>query len=202
YQTVAALQAGKDMKMGATSLDGNFALGDMTVAYVMGLDAKVVTGYTGVAPVVLSMEQGETMGMLMPISTAYASVVAGRIKPLFVVGTKRSDLYPDVPALSEIVSASGDKKTLLEVWDGLGQSYHTFATPGIPADRVKYLQETAAAVMADPTFQSEIDKISGYHVTTYINGKDLGEAVAKVAKLGADAKSTFDMLTQRYAATQ
>lgn len=202
FQSVADIKAGKDLKLAGTSIDGNFTLGSMTVAYVLGLDAKVVTGYKGVADVVLSMEQGETVGMIMPVAAAMPSYKAGRIKPLFYIHTKRSDVFPDVPTLMELAPVTGDKQALLEAWDGLYQSFHTFSSPGIPADKATYLQESFSKIMADPEFQKEIDKISGYHVTTYLSGKDLTNMAEKVMKASATSKATFDMLTKQYAAVK
>ncbi|MFH0914486.1 MAG: tripartite tricarboxylate transporter substrate-binding protein, partial [Chloroflexota bacterium] len=120
YQSVAALQQqSKGKKLGGTSARGNITLGSMSVAHILDLDVKVVTGYKGIEEAVLAMEQGETIGSVFPVSSGMASFKSGRTKPLFIMGTKKFSYWPEVPALTDLVSLTGDKKAEVDLWQSL-----------------------------------------------------------------------------------
>lgn len=200
YTSLAALKAGKNLKIAGTSARGNISIGGMSVAHLLDLDAKVVTGYKGPEGALLSVAQGETVGSNLPITAGLVGTKAGQIKPLFVLSTERFSAWPDVPALTELVTLTGEKKDEIEKWRGLSNIMVFYSSPGVPKDRASFLREIFDKIMAKPEFRSDVDKIHGYQVKDYFTGQEVSKMMGDLAK-GADSyRAIFARLVEQYAA--
>lgn len=198
YQSIADLQATKDLKFCGTSLRGSISLSSMSVVHMLGLDAKVITGYK-FSTIALAAVQGEIDGFGLSVAGGMPMVEAGQMKPLFVLGNNRSGAFPDVPALTELVSLSGEEKELNEVWDGLRESFPYFTPPGVPEDRVTFLREVGDKIMADPEFRSKIDKVVGYKNEVYFTGEEMSKRGTDLANRSDEFKSIFAKIADLYA---
>jgi len=107
YQSIADLQGGNNLKIGAGSPSGPISLGGLTVVEILDLDAKVVTGFEGDSARALAVKRGEIIGYISSLPTVKASLDSGMLKPLFTLATERDPLRPDVPAITELVSLTG-----------------------------------------------------------------------------------------------
>ena len=198
YQSIADLKAGKNLKIASSSAAGAFTMGGATVAHILELDAKVVPGYKGPPGVVLATEQGETVGVAMPIATSMSFYKAGRIKPLFIIGSKRISVWPDVPAITELVTVTGEGKELIAMWDTMSSTYTVLTPPGIPEDRMTFLRRAFDKIMADPEFRAEMDKIAGRKIEVYMNGEEMLKKVTELSKNLGQYKSLINMLFDTY----
>jgi tripartite-type tricarboxylate transporter receptor subunit TctC len=138
--------------------------------YVLALNAlagtkfKVITGYPGGNEINLAMEKEEVAGRG---SNSWGSWKATRpqwlaekkINIIAQVGLKRTADLPDVPTLIDIVSSPEDKAAmrLLSAPTTIGRPI--FTTPDVPADRVKALRAAFDAMLKDPAFIEEANKL-------------------------------------------
>jgi tripartite-type tricarboxylate transporter receptor subunit TctC len=198
YQSVVDLQTAKDLKLGATSPSGYISLADLTIIKLLGLDAKVITGFEGGA-LSLAVKRGEVTGYAVEFSQA--NVEAGLIKPLFVLATERDPRMPDVPAITELVDLSGEDLELVKLWEtALVNSSLFIAPPDIPEDRLVFLRDLANKWAQDEGFRQEIDAVSGEEVQAYMTGEELTKAMQDTAAVLAKFQAVFADLIEKYRA--
>jgi tripartite-type tricarboxylate transporter receptor subunit TctC len=201
YQSVADLQAGTDLKIGATSPSGATSLGGLTVIKLLGLDARVITGFGGINELPLPVERGEITGYCLSIPNARAAVEAGMVKPLFVLATQRDPLNPEVPAITELVSLAGEDLDLVKLWSTAFSASNLFiAPPGLPDDRLAYLRGLADQWAQDEAFRAEIDQVANYEVQTYRTGDEVAQTIMNTAAKLDQFQAIFTELIEKYRA--
>lgn len=199
YSSIADLKAAKNIKLGGTSPAGNISLGGMSVIKILGLDAMLVTGSKGTAPLMLSIQQGEVAGAILTLSTALRGMKNGAIKPLFVLGTNRESALPGVPALSELVQLKADGKRMVDIWNKIPQSRVFFSTPGTPQNRISYLREIVSRkIFTDPSFRERIDKIVDFKNEAYLTGGEMQKNITSIMKDQKEIRMIFQGLIDRY----
>jgi tripartite-type tricarboxylate transporter receptor subunit TctC len=198
YQSVADLKAAKDLKIGATSPSGYVSLADLTVIKLLGLDAKVITGFEG-GDLSLAVKRGEVIGYSVELSRT--NIKAGLIKPIFVLATERDPLMPDVPAITELVNLSGEDLELAKLWEtALANSSLFIAPPGMPEDRLTFLRGLANKWVQDEGFRAEIDAVSGEEVQAYATGEEVNRIMMDTASSIEKFQAIFAELIEKYRA--
>jgi tripartite-type tricarboxylate transporter receptor subunit TctC len=134
------------------------SLAILITAEALGLDnVKVIYGYPGSAEQILALIRGEA-DLYSPSLGTYLRQKK-ELRPLLVIDRKRVSDIPDVPALGEM-SIKKESKDLVEaflsIWE-IGLSVIT--SPGVPADRVKFLREIFAKSMQDKELIARADKL-------------------------------------------
>ncbi len=130
----------------------------------LNLNVNVVRGYTGAAPMFLAMQRKEIDGQFVGIS----SVKTGQREmwerrafkvPVLFGRTSRHPDFPNVPTGRELIN----DPTLLSLIDfaeiPFFMSLPFVAPPGVPADRVKALQEAFMAMCRDKDVLEEATKL-------------------------------------------
>jgi tripartite-type tricarboxylate transporter receptor subunit TctC len=203
YQSVANLQAGTDLKIGASSPSGTICLGGLTIIKLLGLDAKVVTGFNKGTERALAVKRGEIVGYAESVAAEKASIEAGMVNPMFVLATERDPTNPDVPAITELVSLSSEDLALVRLWEtALVGSTLFIAPPGIPEDRLAFLRDLANDWAQDEGFRAEIDTVYNYQVQEreYITGEDLTATMLETAATIDSFQAIFTELIEKYRA--
>jgi tripartite-type tricarboxylate transporter receptor subunit TctC len=195
YQTVADLQAARDLNLGATSPSGYFSLASLTAVKILGLDAKVITGFGGgdLAPAV---KRGELVGY-----AGLGAGGAGMIKPMFVLATERDTLNPDVPAVTELIDLSDEDLELVRLWEtALAGSSLFMAPPDMPEDKLAFLRGLSGKWVQDAEFRAEIDAVSGVEVQTYAIGAEVTQIMMDTASSLKKFQAIFADLVAKYRA--
>jgi tripartite-type tricarboxylate transporter receptor subunit TctC len=129
----------------------------------IGTKFKVVSGYPASNEGMIAMERGEVEGA----AGSWAGIKVGKqqwlqekkIKIILQDLPERTAELPDVPALGEL-GTTPEQKGVLGIYAGNGVIGRSLmAPPGVPADTVKALREGFAAMVKDPTFVAEIEKL-------------------------------------------
>ncbi len=147
------------------STGGGGALSQFTLAAknLLGMKAKLVTGYQGAASVGVAMQRGEIEGMCGAntsfISSFWASEVAsGAFKVILQLnGPKRADLA-GVAHAEELVGSDEDRRVLDIVYGPLILGRIYAAPPNVPPERVKALREAFMATARDAQFLADAEK--------------------------------------------
>ena len=201
YQSVADLQAGKDLLFGGSSPSGPTSLGSMTAIELLDLDAKVVTGLNSEGDRALAAARGEIVGYVLNPVSGLSSIEGGLVKPLFVLGTERDPLLPDVPTVAELVDLDASDLELAKMWDTiLVGSTILVAPPGIPEDRLDFLRDISSAWIENDAFLQEISDVSGYDVQAYTSGSQLQTSMLNMADKLTDYQAIFTEMIQKYRA--
>ena len=105
--------------------------------------------YRGGAPATTATVAGETAAMFAGTSSA-PQIKAGRLRALAVTGSKRSDLFPELPTIGEVYP--GYEVT---IWLGL------FAPARTPEPALTKLRTEIAQVLTDPDVKQKLDNAGG-----------------------------------------
>jgi tripartite-type tricarboxylate transporter receptor subunit TctC len=130
---------------------------------LIGTSMKLIPGYPSARDYVLALERGETDGgtsTFIGLSQLYSSYLRDKkLNVLVQFSLKRDPAMPDVPTIMEIVKDPEGKRIFqpLVSNDEIGRSL--FATPNMPRDRLAVLRSAFAAMIADPEFQADAQRL-------------------------------------------
>ncbi len=127
---------------------GSFGVGGET--HLMTEWLKKKTGalithvpFTGFAPAIQSFDRGDIQVMIpVAVPPIQARIEKGDAKALFILGDKRADALPNVPAIPDL----GLPKINFQTWFGM------FAPAGTPADRIEKASALIREITADKAF--------------------------------------------------
>ncbi|MBX2838354.1 MAG: hypothetical protein KTR35_15970 [Gammaproteobacteria bacterium] len=177
-------------KLGATGLGGSTYVDAVINGKVFDLNQKVIHGFNSSSDVRQALLRGDIHGMWGSLGSALKGVKAGQHRIVLQSGTERSSELPDVPTVSEVAKSLSDPATadaVLSAWDALNQVGRPVAAPpGVPADRVAYLQSVFEKAMNDPEF-IEVAKQSK-RALSYSTGADMAETAEASTNLADDVR--------------
>src|SRR5712692_4878921 len=163
----------------------NFASGGTGFAsHVAGELFKVMTGvnmvhvpYRGQAPAMTDLLGGQVQVMFDPVVSSIAHIRAGKLRPLAVTTSTRSEALPDIPTVGDFVAGYE-----ASVWFGAGAPRNT------PIEIVDRLNKEINAGLADPKIKARLADQGG----TALPGSpaDFGKLIAdETEKWGKVIKS-------------
>jgi tripartite-type tricarboxylate transporter receptor subunit TctC len=126
-------------------------------AHVSGELFKMMTGvnmvhvpYRGSAPALTDLLGGQVQVMFDQVSSSIGYIKAGKLRPLAVTTTTRSDVLPDIPTLSDFLPGYE-----ASAWYGVGAPRNT------PAEINDKLNEEINAALADPKMRARLADLGG-----------------------------------------
>ena len=148
---------------------------------LLGMKAKVVTGYPGGNEMMLAVERGEVDGRC---GWSFPSIKVLRpdwitdqkLKFLVSLSMERWPELPNTPSVMEFAKTE-EQKSILKVAilsADLGRPF--LAPPGVPADRVAALRDAFNKTIADPEYVAEV--ATRRETPTLVNGQR-AEAIIK-----------------------
>jgi len=128
-----------------------------TSQHVAGELFKMMTGtnllhvpYRGIAPALTDLIGGQVDVMFDPILSSIEHIRSGRLRALAVTSLTRTDVLPDVPAVSDFVPGYEASSTY-----GIGAPRST------PADIIDILNAATNAILADPPMRARFTDMGG-----------------------------------------
>ena len=187
-------QAGHSITLGGdNSASSNFIFATIAKE-ILGLNIKVIGGYTGAAPMFLAMQRGEIDGQVV----GYSSVRTGQcdlwnrhaFRALMQFGRKtRHPDFADIPTGDELASDAAARALLNFAELQFFISLPFAAPPGVPPDRAKALQTAFMQMCKDPEVIAAAEKL----------GIDMSpiDALAVQAAIGRASATPRDVI-ERY----
>jgi tripartite-type tricarboxylate transporter receptor subunit TctC len=146
------------------------------MAEILGLDAKVITGFDGTPGAIMAMGRGEIdyiVTMPKPEETN-----SGLLKPLFVLGDQKSATWPDLPTAAELgIEVAQDLRVAYLVAQRNGKAI--FTPPNVPMDRVTFLRGIFDRLNENKDARALVAKISGED-NDFIPGERLQQIIAEM----------------------
>jgi tripartite-type tricarboxylate transporter receptor subunit TctC len=129
-----------------------------------GTRFKLISGYPASSEAMLAMERGEVDGA----SSSWAAVKVGkqawlrekRIRIILQTTPERVAEVPEAPSLGEIGDTPEDRQVFALYASGSAIGRSLLAPPGIPADRVQALRDAFRAMVKDPEFASDLQRMN------------------------------------------
>jgi len=103
--------------------------------------------YRGTAPAVADVVAGNVPLMFAPVVNTRALIQAGKLKALGVTSPKPLPLFPDVPAIAEVLPGFESR-----AWFGL------FGPAKVPADLVQRISDAARSAMMSETIRKRLEQ--------------------------------------------
>jgi tripartite-type tricarboxylate transporter receptor subunit TctC len=185
------------LTLGANNAASSNLIFGILAKEALGLNLNVVRGYTGAAPLFLAMARKEIDGQLVGMS----SVKTGQrdlwdkraFRVLVQFGrTSRHREFPDVPTGREL-APSPEILSLIEFAEiPFFMSLPFVAPPGVPADRVKALQDAFMAMCRDPAVLDEASRL-GIDMSP-INAEEILKLVARMAATPKDVIARYNAI--------
>jgi tripartite-type tricarboxylate transporter receptor subunit TctC len=131
--------------------------------------------YRGIAPAINDLLGGQTQAMFPGLAAALPHIRSGRMRPLAVTGTKRSDQIKDVPTMEEVGFKGFDAM----------QWYGSVGPAGIPADIVRHLNESQVSVLKAPDLAEKLssEAVEPWPMTAQQFGDYIRDDIARWTKL-------------------
>jgi tripartite-type tricarboxylate transporter receptor subunit TctC len=177
-------EPGKSITLGGDNAASSNLIFATIARDILGLNIKVVRGYSGAAPMFLAMQRGEIDGQII----GYSSVRTGQrdlwshqaFRPLVQFGrAARLADFPDVPTGHELTTDAG-VRALLDFADlQFAISLPFAAPPGVPADRAAALRSAFMAMCRDPAVLEAAEKL-GIEMSP-VDGDAIRDAIARAA---------------------
>ena len=144
------------VRFGATAASGDNAIFPGLANKLLGLKSEVITGYRGVAEILLAMERGE----LEANNSAYSTLGVSKpdwkrdnkVRYVMQFGVERISELSDVPTLYELVQDPDDKKMLRFFFLKFEMHRPIYAPPGVPKERLEALRTAFDKTVKDPEF--------------------------------------------------
>jgi tripartite-type tricarboxylate transporter receptor subunit TctC len=161
---------------------------------LLGMNFKVILGFPGSSAVFLAMERGEVDGICIQPAAVSENrpdwITGKKAVILFQGGAAPNPELKDVPFVNDLARTPQDRQAIEFLYAGLGLGRPFIAPPGMPADRMKMLQDAFSATMKDPVFIADAKKQKldfapedGEHLAAYVK-KIYATPKAIVDKIG------------------
>jgi tripartite-type tricarboxylate transporter receptor subunit TctC len=149
----------------------------------LGTKLKLIMGYPGQNEFNLAIEKEEVDGTS---SLFYSSLVATRpswlsekkIKLLVQYGFEKHPKLADVPFASDLAANDDDKSLMQAAYAALGVGRPYTMPPGVPAERVRALQDALSRTFGDPDFLAKAQSLQ-LETAAAKSGDQLRDIVAR-----------------------
>ncbi len=157
------MKSKRPIKIGATAPGSTTDDVPKLIKAATGLPMQIIEGYGGTAIIRVSAEKGEIDGgcwawqSIKP--TWRQGIESGNVRPVLQVGPDKHPDLQDVAVATKLAKDDTGKKLLqvaADVYRALSRPYSL--PPGVPADRVKTLQNAFMATLNDPELKADADK--------------------------------------------
>jgi tripartite-type tricarboxylate transporter receptor subunit TctC len=155
-KNIEDLKNAKKLKLGSPSPRGWMTNVLAGTSKLLGLDAKIISGFKGSAGTALAVSKGEIHGSAVGGYTLKRYDRKGQARPLFSTAGKRDLEYPNLPAITEFVDVSKDP--VASFMAGLRSGRLLMLPQGTPPDRVEFLRNAVWKVINTEPFKSKFMK--------------------------------------------
>jgi tripartite-type tricarboxylate transporter receptor subunit TctC len=155
--------------------------GNGTPSHVVGELFKMMAGidmvhvpYRGLAPALTDLLGGQVQVMFGSITASIGYLKAGKLRPLGVTTTTRSELLPGIPTVGEFVHGFE-----ASIWYGIGAPART------PIEMITLLNQEINAGLADPRLKARFENVGATVLpgSPAVFGKLIAEDTEKWAKV-------------------
>jgi tripartite-type tricarboxylate transporter receptor subunit TctC len=155
-----------------------------------GTRFKLISGYPASSEGMLAMERGEVEGA----SSSWAAVKVGKqawlrekkIRIILQTTPERVAEVPEAPSLGEIGDTPEDRQVFALYASGSAIGRSLLAPPGIPVERVKALRDAFQAMVKDPEFVGDLQRMNVE--LEPLAGEEVAQLVARALDVPAAAR--------------
>ena len=192
--------SGKKIKFSAGSRTDNLGDYAAVLCEALQMNCQIITGYKGSKEAALAVMNGEADALSISESSALNYSKGGKTRIVATVGSKRTEEMPDMPTVYEMFQLDPAHKWWLDFRLGI-QAFGraVVGAPGLPKDRLEYLQQAWRDVLTDPALIAEGKKTT--YTIEYESPDKLKPVVQELLeRLPADkAKQVDEVILRKFA---
>lgn len=187
------LNASSTFKIGATGLGGSTYVDALVAGELFNLDQDIIHGFDSSSVIRQAMLRRDIVGMWGSYGSAIQDVEDGMQKIVLQSGQERTAAIPDAPTVLEMaerMNLGADKMAVLRAWQGLNDvGRPVVAPPGVPADRLAFLQRAFEQALTDPEFIAVAEEAG--RDLSFVNGARMAQVANDAAVMPDTAKEFF-----------
>ncbi len=186
-----------EMSLGSTGSGSESHVFPIVLANLLGMKAKVVSGYKGSNEILLAIERRELDGLCLGTETVRRTqqYADGKYKILLQIGSTPDPVLGKVPMITEFAKSPQDRAVLELIFARIDVGRPFVAPPNVPKARVEALQKAFMQTMNDAEFRKEVEKL-GLEINAS-SGEDLEKLLRTAYRTDpAIVKRTAEMLKQ------
>jgi tripartite-type tricarboxylate transporter receptor subunit TctC len=150
------IASGKPVKFSATGRVDNLGDYAAVLCETLKMNCQIITGYKGSKEAGLAVMNGEVDALAISDGSGNDYAQGGKTKVIAAIGNARSEFRPDVPTVYEQFTLPPEQKWLMDFRLTIKDYGRVMVgPPGMPADRLKYLQQVWREILTDPAIQQE-----------------------------------------------
>jgi tripartite-type tricarboxylate transporter receptor subunit TctC len=167
----------------------------------VGTKLKSITGYPGSTESFLALERGEVEGFFLFWSSEKATYPTQlknkdfRNIVQFSLEKSKDPQLADVPFAPDYIKDPKNRAAFDYAVGPLAMGRPFLAPPGLPADRLKALQDAFMATMKDPKFLAQAEK-EGLQVSGAKSGEEVAALVKKIYQTPSDIVAKVAAITK------
>lgn len=199
YTSMADLQKAKGLKGGAMIKDSQ-ANGQSMIAEWFKLDYRIIGGFKTLAEAALAAGRGEVDAITDNWASYREFQSKGLVKtPFLVLDPERDKNYgPDVPTIFELLKFTPEMQSTFDGYLRLrGGGRIFFTPPGVPEDRVQFIEDTFMKIYADEAARKQIQAKFEVVYPSW-TGEQIGKEVVGYPKAGEKFFPIFEQLVTKY----
>jgi len=151
--------SGKKVKFSAGSRTDNLGDYAAVTCEALKMNCKIITGYKGSKGASLALFNGEADALTISESSGLRYAKGGKAKIVLTIGHERSKYKPDTPTVYEAFNLAPADKWWFDWRLGIKAFGRAIVgPPGIPADRLAYLQKVWKNILTDTAVIDELGK--------------------------------------------
>ena len=186
FKTVEDLQEAGQIRFASAGPGGSDHIDQSVLFPVLGIDAKVITGYKGSSETELAVTSGDADAAAGTLGTRLSAIKSGDHLAVLLIGEERAEEIPDTPALLEL-DLDDDKRALAEAHTKLQKvGRAVLGPPGMPEDCVVELGDAMKATLENDEFLATMKKSD--QGVSFLPGDELKQVVQSVLDAPADYK--------------
>lgn len=153
------LASGKKVKFSAVGRIDNLSDYAAVLCEALKMDCQIIVGYKGSKEAGLAVMNGEVDALAISDGSGNDYAQGGKTKVIAAIGNARSPFKPDVATVYEQFQLPPDRKWYMDFRLSVKDYGRVMvAPPGVPADRLKYLQQVWKEILTDPAVLAEANK--------------------------------------------
>ena len=184
---------GETAIVGATGLGGSTYVDAVIIGDVFGIDQKVVHGFDRSGDIRTAMLRGDVDAMWGSLGSALKGIAAGDHKVILHAEKESRPEFEGAPSIYDVAKTTANPERSLKIlrsWEALNAVGRPVAgPPGIPEDRLAFLQEAFNQAMHDEQFVKEAAEAD--RDLLYASGPEMAQIAKDATELDDDIKALF-----------
>lgn len=154
---------------------------------------KFIPGFRGNDKMV-AIKRGEIQAAMIGADALITN--PGLVRPLVAGGYEPH--YPKLPQVLDVAPPAGKKwAEYIDNWNNI--LFMAYGPPGMPKDRVAFLESSMQKVWADADFRAQVKKVGSEVMPKFVTAAELQKTMDKLAALSpADVKEMKDVILTKY----